>query len=30
VLMPQGLVESGEDYEVVKFREMVREASSDE
>ena len=30
LLMPQGVVESGEEYEVVKFREMVRETSSDE
>ena len=30
LLMPQGVVESGEEYEVVKFREMIRETSSDE
>ena len=30
LLMPQGVVESGEEYEVVRFREMVREASSEE
>jgi hypothetical protein len=30
LLMPQGVVASGEEYEVVKFREMVREASGDE
>ncbi len=30
LLMPQGVVDSGEDYEVVKFREMIRDASSDE
>lgn len=30
LLMPQGVVEGGEEYEVVKFREMVRETSSDE
>jgi hypothetical protein len=30
LLMPQGVVESGEEYEVVKFREMVRDTSSDE
>ena len=30
LLMPQGAVEKGEDYEVVRFREMIREASSDE
>ena len=30
LLMPQGVVESGEEYEVVKFREMMRDTSSDE
>jgi len=30
LLMPQGVVESGEEYEVVRFREMVREAASEE
>lgn len=30
LLMPQGVIESGEEFEVVKFREMVRETSSDE
>jgi len=30
LLMPQGLVDSGEEYEVVKFREMIRDTSSDE
>ena len=30
LLMPQGVVESGEEYEVVKFREMIRDSSSDE
>jgi len=30
LLMPQGAVERGEEYEVVRFREMIREASSDE
>jgi len=30
LLMPQGVVESGEEYEVVKFREMIRDTSSDE
>ncbi len=30
LLMPQGVVESGEEYEVVKFREMIRETSIDE
>jgi len=30
LLMPQGVVESGEEYELVKFREMIRETSSDE
>jgi len=30
LLMPQGVVESGDEYEVVKFREMVREVSDDE
>ncbi|HEY5293777.1 MAG TPA: hypothetical protein VIJ43_15840 [Burkholderiales bacterium] len=27
LLMPQGVIESGEDYEVVKFREMIRDTS---
>lgn len=30
LLMPQGVVESGDQYEVVKFREMIREAPGDE
>jgi hypothetical protein len=30
LLMPQGVVDSGEEYEVVKFREMIRDTSSDE
>ena len=30
LLMPQGLVDSSDDYELVRFREMIREASSDE
>jgi hypothetical protein len=30
LLMPQGVADSGEGYEVVKFREMIRDASSDE
>lgn len=30
LLMPQGVVESGEEYEVVKFREMIRDTSGDE
>jgi hypothetical protein len=30
LLMPQGVVESGEEYEVVKFRELVREVAGDE
>ncbi len=30
LLMPQGVLESGEEYEVVKFREMTRDTSSDE
>ena len=30
LLMPQGILESGEEYEVVKFREMIRDSSSDE
>lgn len=30
LLMPQGVVDSGEEYELVKFREMIREASSEE
>jgi len=30
LLMPQGVVESGEEYEVAKFREMMRDISSDE
>ena len=30
LLMPQGVVESGEEYEVVKFREMMRDTSGDE
>ena len=30
LLLPQGVVESGDEYELVKFREMIREASSDE
>ena len=28
--MPQGVAESGDEYELVRFREMIREASSDE
>jgi hypothetical protein len=27
LLMPQGVVDSGEEYEVVKFREMIRDTS---
>lgn len=30
LLMPQGVVESGEEYEVVKCREMMRDTSGDE
>ena len=30
LLMPQGVVGSGEEYEVVKFREMIRDTSGDE
>ncbi|MEK7436801.1 MAG: hypothetical protein AAB150_07960 [Pseudomonadota bacterium] len=30
LLMPQGVVDSGEEYELVKFREMIRETSSEE
>ncbi len=30
LLMPQGVVESDQEYEVVKFREMVREVADDE
>jgi len=30
LLMPQGVVESGEEYEVVRFREMIREAPGEE
>jgi hypothetical protein len=30
LLMPQGVIDSGAEYDVVKYREMVREASSDE
>jgi len=30
LLMPQGVVESGEEYEVVKFREMMRDTSNEE
>jgi len=30
VLLPQELVESGDDYELARFREMIREASNDE
>jgi hypothetical protein len=30
LLMPQGVVDSGDEYEVVKFREMIRDTSSDE
>jgi hypothetical protein len=30
LLMPQGVVESGDEYEVVRFREMIRDTSSDE
>ena len=30
LLLPQGVVESGEEYEVVKFREMIREAAGEE
>ncbi len=29
LLMPQGVVNSGEEYEVVKFREMIRDTSGD-
>jgi hypothetical protein len=30
LLMPQGVVEHGEEYEVVKCREMVRDTSIDD
>jgi len=30
LLMPLGVVETGEEYEVVRFREMMRDTSSDE
>jgi len=30
LLMPQGVIEGNEEYEVVKFREMVRDTSGDE
>jgi hypothetical protein len=30
LLMPQGVIDRGEEYEVVKFREMIRDTSSDE
>ena len=30
MLMPQGVLESGEEYELVRFREMIREAASEE
>ena len=30
LLMPQGVIDSGEEYEVVKFREMIRDTSIDE
>ena len=30
LLMPQGAVDSGDEYELVKFREMIRETSSEE
>jgi hypothetical protein len=30
LLMPQTVLASGEEYEVVRFREMIRDASSDE
>ena len=30
VLMPQGVIESGEDFELVRFREMIRESSDEE
>jgi hypothetical protein len=30
LLLPQGIVESGDEYELVRFREMIRETSSDE
>ena len=29
LLMPQGVVASGDEYEIVKFREMIRDTSSD-
>jgi hypothetical protein len=29
LLMPQGVIASGDDYEVVKFREMIRDTSGD-
>jgi hypothetical protein len=29
LLMPQGVIASGDEYEVVKYREMVRDTSSD-
>ena len=29
LLMPQGVVASGDEYEVVKFREMIRDTSGD-
>lgn len=30
LLMPQGVIERGEEYELVRFREMMRDTSSDE
>jgi len=29
LLMPQGVIETGDDYEVVKFREMIRDTSAE-
>jgi hypothetical protein len=29
LLMPQGVIETGDDYDLVKFREMIRDTSSD-
>jgi hypothetical protein len=30
LLLPHGVVESGDEYDLVKFREMIRETSSEE
>jgi hypothetical protein len=29
LLLPQGVIETGDDYDVVKFREMIRDTSSE-